>query len=141
MIEKSPDEIYVLFKYWSCVKLSFKEDIIWFMWLYSYGNIYEAWSLCIWKEFRNLGLGTVLQKLILEKFCEVPIFLITNVEHVKSISQHVGLLEVPRKMVTDELLAIIEQWGKLLTDDALYYNKKLYFNKLWYHLNTQIWNQ
>lgn len=141
MIEKSPDEIYELFKDWSCVKLSFQEDVIWFMWLYNYGSIHEAGSLCIWKQFRNLGLWSILQKILLEKFSHVPIFLVTNVDKVRSISEATGLIETERDGVSSKVLEIIEQWWKLLRDDILYYNKTLFFNEAWYHLTIQTWIQ
>ncbi len=134
MVEKEPNEIYDSFNENWCVKLSTNNEIIWFMWLYQYWNLYEAWSLCVWEQFRNLWLWKILQGLLLEKFTSLPIFLVTNVDKVKNISDQTWLIEMNISQISEALLSIIEDWWKLLSDDNLYFNKKLYINEKFYSL-------
>jgi len=134
MVEKEPNEIYYSFNENWCVKLSTNNEIIWFMWLYQYWNLYEAWSLCVWEQFRNLWLWKILQGLLLEKFTSLPIFLVTNVDKVKNISDQTWLIEMNISQISEALLSIIEDWWKLLSDDNLYFNKKLYINEKFYSL-------
>lgn len=136
MLEKSPWKILDSFNKNWCVKLSISDEIIWFMWLYKFWELYEAWSLCVWDKFRNLWLWTILQKLLFEKFSNLPIFLVTNVDKVQSISKSVWLHEIDISHINQNILSIIEAWWKLLSDDKIYYSKKLYTNDKFYSLNN-----
>jgi len=129
IIEKSPEEILISAMENWCLKLSINDEIVWFMWLYKYGNFYEAWSLCIWEKYRNKWLWTMLQKKLFENYSDLAVFLVTNVWKVKSISKTVKLKEIEIKDIPKELLETIESWWKILSDDSIYFNKKLYFNE------------
>lgn len=140
MIEKTSDEIlYSAENFW-CVKLSIDNEIIGFMWLYNFWEYYEAWSLCIWEEFRNLWLWTMVQQLLLDNFSHLPIFSVSNVDKVKSISKTTGLFEIQIPELPTTILEIIEDWWKILSDDSIYLSKCLFSNEVFYLLKNNIKN-
>ena len=81
-----------------------------------------------------MWLWTMLQKLLLDNFVNKPIFLVTNVDKVKNISEKTKLKHVELGDIPIPILDIIESWWKLLSDDKVYFNKKLYFNEIFYSI-------
>jgi len=129
MIEKTPEDIFLSAKHYGCVKLIKEWNIIWFMWLYNYWAYYEAWSLCIWNWFRSIWLWTLAQQLLLDKFSSLPIFLVTNTQKVRKISDKTGLFETEISELSKTILETIERWWKILSDDSIYLSKQLFFNE------------
>lgn len=134
MIEKSPEEILKSAMENWCLKLSINDEIVWFMWLYKYGKFYEAWSLCIWEKYRNKWLWTMLQKKLFEHYSDLAVFLVTNVWEVKSMTKTSNLKEIKISQIPENILKSIESWWKILSDDSVYFNKKLYLNDFFYSI-------
>lgn len=134
MLEKTPDEIYTSANYNWWIKLTYDWKIIWFMWLYKFSNLYELWSLCIWEEFRNLWLWPITQKILMDTFIKLPIFLVTNVDKVKHISEKSWMYNINISDLPNSILLLIEEWWKLLSDDEFYFNKELFINQSFYSI-------
>lgn len=134
MLEKSIEEIYHSANNYWWIKLSINGNIIWFMWLYKFYSLFEAGSLCLWEEHRNLWLWTIIQKILLNSFANLPIFLVTNVDKVKHISQKSWLIEVNKSDIPKYIFSIIEEWWELLKDDYVYFNEELFINSSIYSL-------
>lgn len=137
MIEKTPEKIFLSAKKYWCVKLLKEWNIIWFMGLYNYLEYYEAWTLCIWKQFRNIWLWTMVQKILLDNFSDLPIFLVTNTQKVRNISENTWLFEIKIPELPESILETIEKWGKILSDDSVYLSKQLFSNELFYSIKIK----
>lgn len=137
MVEKTTNEIYKCVNLYGSVKLTLWNKIVWFMWLYNYWDFYEVWSLCVWKEFRGLWLGTLLQKLLLDKYSDLPIFVVTNVDKVKNMSIKFWLKEISVWNISNNVLKSIKEWWKLLSDDFIFLNKAIFWNNKFNSLNKK----
>jgi len=137
MASKTSNQIFDSFNNNWCVKFETDDnEFIWTMWLYKFWELFEAWSLCVFEDFRWNNFWYIMQKILLDKFSELNLFLVTNVWKVQKNSWNSWLIEMNINEISKKLLDNIEEWWKLLSDDKVYLNKTLYVNENFYSLNN-----
>ncbi|MDC0506111.1 GNAT family N-acetyltransferase [Candidatus Gracilibacteria bacterium] len=132
MVEKDRAFIFESAGQYGCIKIFSRQNnsMVGFMGLYKYGDLYEAGSLFVIPEFRNSGVGNMIQaNLLLRYGHDRKIFLVTSIDYARKINQKTDLVMVTREELREDILKTIESGGKMLSNDDIYANKCLLLNK------------
>lgn len=127
MLEKNHEEILEEANKFGCCLIKSNWSLIWFIKIMplniDWKIVFERWSLFVEKKYRKQWFWEVLVREILNKYKDMPLYSITNIQAVMKINDGFWQYKYLKSDLSNDILQVIESEWKLLDNDVIYWNE------------------